>query len=244
MLLRKKCRFLWHNRSVINCPISNLCNFGIILQSDLSVMDQICIASRNCYYNIRQRHIIRASLSHQAVRDIAYALILSNLSRLDYSKVLYVRTLVLQIPFYAPSAPHFNSAARVVPVRSHFSPITGYVHNVLHWLPATHRIEFKMVTFAFRALNWLASSYLIDLAVPYALASHRTGLQSSSEIRLAIPRHNNKFTKHASAVACPSTWNKLPLAVRESFPYHMSAAIKDVSFGGCISVRILLFLFI
>ena len=48
------------------------------------------------------------------------------------------------------------------------------------------------------------------------LSSRRPGLRSSSEPRLIIPRHKNKFAERAFAVACPITWNSLPAAVRKS----------------------------
>ena len=64
-----------------------------------------------------------------------------------------------------------NTATRVRAGRPRFSPISGYVQDVLHWLPTAQRIDFKMATLGFKAQNGQAPSYLIDLAATPALAS-------------------------------------------------------------------------
>ena len=59
-----------------------------------------------------------------------------------------------------------NAAARVVAGHSRFSPIissaSGYVWDVLHWLPAAQRIDVKVVRLAYKVLNGLAPSYPIE----------------------------------------------------------------------------------
>ena len=63
-------------------------------------------------------------------------------------------------------------------------------------------------------MDWLHRALLIWLssAVP---ASRMSGLRFSSELRLVIPRHCNKYTKRAFAVASKLTWNELHLNVHE-----------------------------
>ena len=50
------------------------------------MVDQTRTVSRNYYYNLRRRRLIRTSPSRQALRGVAHALLLS---RLDYCNVLY-----------------------------------------------------------------------------------------------------------------------------------------------------------
>ena len=86
-----------------------------------NMVEQICTLN-SCYYNF----FISASLSHQALRDTAYAL---DLSQLDHYNVMYTGApeyLVKRLQII------INTAARVVAGRSCFSPISGYVHDVLH----------------------------------------------------------------------------------------------------------------
>ena len=79
-----------------------------------------------------------------------------------------------------------NTAARVVAGCPRFSAISGSVHDVLHWLPAAQRIELKVATFAFKALNGLAPAYLTEFIVPSALELWRPDLYSSSELLLSL----------------------------------------------------------
>ena len=128
-----------------------------------------------------------------------YSLILS---QLDYYNVLYAGApeyLVKRLQII------INTAVRVVADRLRFRPIIGYIRDVLHWLPAAQRIDFKIATLAIKALNGQAPSYLIDLDVKYALPSRRPVLRSSSEIRLVINRHSNKYAERAFAVVCTLT---------------------------------------
>ena len=174
------------------------------------MVDQTRTVSRNCYYNLRRLRLIRTSLSHQALRVSAYALVLS---KLVYCNVLYAgvpHCLVKRIQIL------ISTAARVLSGRPCFSLITDYVRDVLHWLQADQRIDLKVATIAFKGLNGLAPSYLINIAVPSALASRWKCLRSSSELILFIHRHNNKYAERAFAVAYPSSWNKLSLVVLES----------------------------
>ena len=136
-------------------PSSSLHNLSDILWYYLIMVDQIRTLTRSCYYNLRQLRFIRASLSHLAMLDAAYALVLS---QLDYCNVLYagspeyvVKTLQIVI----------NTAARVVVVVGHscFSPISGYVHDVLHCLPAAQRIDFKVAILASKVLNCNGNCY-------------------------------------------------------------------------------------
>ena len=66
--------------SVIDPSIS-VHNLGVQLRLDLMINDQISTVVCSCNYTIRQLRAIRSSLSRDALRDVAYTLVLS---RLDY----------------------------------------------------------------------------------------------------------------------------------------------------------------
>ena len=46
----------------------------------------------------------------------------------------------------------FNTSARMVVGCTRFNPVSGYICDVFHWLPAAQRIDFKVATVAFKAL--------------------------------------------------------------------------------------------
>ena len=93
-----------------------------------------------------------------------------------------------------------TAAARVVSGRSRFCPIrlTGYDRIVLHWLPAAQRTTFYVAILAFKVLNGLSPSYIINLADPSVLTSRRPFHRSSFEFRMVIPLHNkcHSFVRH------------------------------------------------
>ena len=73
---------------------SSVRNLGIQLRSDLTINDQVSAVVRSCNYNIRQLRAVRLILSRDALRDAAYALVLS---RLDYCNSLYANVPVTQM---------------------------------------------------------------------------------------------------------------------------------------------------
>ena len=54
-----------------------------------------------------------------------------------------------------------NAAARIKKTQK-FQHISPVLRN-LHWLPVTKRIEFKILTITYKALNGMAPSYICDL---------------------------------------------------------------------------------
>ena len=132
----------------------------------------------------------------------------------------------------------------MVSCRSRLSPIslTGYIRGVPHWLPAAQYTKFNLPTLAFEALNGLASSFIIDLTIPFALSSLRPGLRSSSEFRMVISQHNNKYAERALVVASQLTWNRLPQAVRQSQPLAVFQQQRlHTPLRTCLFVEIVLF---
>ena len=101
-----------------------------MLRSDLSMTDQLAAVVRSCYYNIRQLRAIRSSLTRDALRDAAYALVLS---RLDYCNALYVNmpdSMMQQLQML------INTAACVISGRGRFWSITDFIRDTLRLLPA------------------------------------------------------------------------------------------------------------
>ena len=83
-------------------------------------------------------------------------------SRLDYSN-----GLLYGIPKSAVSILQSvqNSAAHIIVTktapREHITPVL----KELHWLPVDRRIEYKILLYAYKALNGLAPEYLSSLYV-------------------------------------------------------------------------------
>ena len=65
----------------------------------------------------------------------------------------------------------------------HISPVL----RKLHWLPVMKRIEFKIITMTYKALNGMAPSYICDfLQVPQP---NRNLCSASRGLSLVVPPH-------------------------------------------------------
>ena len=107
-----------------------------------------------------------------------------------------------------------NAAARLVckaKKSDHIHPIL----ETLHWLPVTHRIQYKISTTCFSSISGTAPQYLSDLLQPYTPARQ---LQSASDTRTFVtPSVNTKtFGERSFSFAGPSVWNNLPQTLRHS----------------------------
>ena len=133
-------------------PTSSMRNLGVQLRSDL-VSAVVC----SCNYNIRQVRAVRSALSRDALRDVAYALVLS---RLDYCNSLYANATVTQMRRLQMI---INMAASVVSGRRRFDPITDFIKRELHWLPVVERVQFKICTMVIKAVHNHSQSYISEL---------------------------------------------------------------------------------
>ena len=140
-------------------PSNVVRDLGVQLRVDLSVAFQVSKVVHRCYYNIRQLRTIRSSLTPDALRDAAYALILT---RLDYCNALYLNDTICELHLLQTL---INTAACVISGLSRFDHITDFVKDVLHWLPITQRVHFKMCTLVYKASRGLAPTYVSDLVV-------------------------------------------------------------------------------
>ncbi len=86
--------------------------------------------------------------------------------------------------------------------------------STLHWLPTKHRIDFKILSITYKALNGLAPQYLSELLSHY---SPPWPLRSQNSGRLIIPRISKSTAGGRSfSFLAPKLWNNLPNTVREA----------------------------
>ena len=161
-------------------------------------VSETCKAS---YFHIRALRHIRPSLTTEACKTIAAAIVGS---RLDYCNSLLAGTSVSNL---ARLQLVQNTLARVVTEKSRFCHITP-VLSELHWLPVRHRINFKIATITFKVLQFQQPSYLAALIPRYVPTR---SLRSSSSLSLCIPTRKTEMAKSKSfSSVASSVWNKLP----------------------------------
>ena len=117
--------------------VSSVKNLGVTLDSNLSMSQHISNTCKAAYIQIRHISSIRHLLTTQATQTLVCSLVLS---RLDYCN-----SLLSGCPQYLLDKLQKvqNAAARLVckaKKSDHIHPIL----ETLHWLPVTHRIQYKI----------------------------------------------------------------------------------------------------
>ena len=175
--------------------------WGVYLDSRMSFDRQVSETCKASYFHIRALRHIRPSLTTEACKTIAAAIVGS---RLDYCNSLLAGTSVSNL---ARLQLVQNTLARVVTEKSRFCHITP-VLSELHWLPVRHRINFKIATITFKVLQFQQPSYLAALIPRYVPTR---SLRSSSSLSLCIPTRKTEMAKSKSfSSVASSVWNKLP----------------------------------
>ena len=100
------------------------------------------------------------------------------------SHLVYCNSLYINLPqsHIAPLQRIQNSAARLVSRTKKSDHITPVLRS-LHWLPVSHRIQFKVLTLAYKVKHGLAPKYISELLIPKKQPTTRV-LRSSSTAHL------------------------------------------------------------
>ena len=161
-------------------------------------VSETCKAS---YFHIRALRHIRSSLTTEACKTVAAAIVGS---RLDYCSSPLAGTSVSNL---ARLQLVQNTLARVVTQKSRFCCITPVLAD-LHWLLVRHRLNFKMATIAFKVFHFQQPSYLTALVPRYVPTQ---SLRSSSSMSKCVPSRKTAMarSKFFSSVSS-DIWNKLP----------------------------------
>ena len=182
-------------------------NLGVIFDSELSFDTQVTKVLQSCFAQLRQLTKIKPFLSHTDLEKVIHAFIFS---RLDYCNALYSGISKRNIQRLQSIQ---NAAARFLTGTKRSDHITP-VLAVLHWLPVSFRIDFKILLLVFKALHGLAPAYIVDMLTPY---EPDRSLRSSGRALLHVPK-TRLLTRgdRAFAARAPRLWNALPGDLRQA----------------------------
>ncbi|PFX12680.1 Uncharacterized protein K02A2.6 [Stylophora pistillata] len=173
----------------IGDDIINLSNtvrdIGVMLDSVMNLrplINSICKSSSLAIRNIGRVH---KYLSTQQSERLIHAFISS---RLDHCNSLLYGLPICDIEKFQRIR---NTAARLLVGAKSRDSITPILMK-LHWLPVTKRIQFKMLLIAYKALNDMAPTYLVELLSRYIPARN---LRSSNMNLLEVPTIRTKTEK-------------------------------------------------
>jgi len=163
------------------------------------------------FFHLRQIRRVRQSLDAGSAATLIHAFVTS---RVDYCNAVLagsprVTTDKLQRVM--------NSAARVVSNTRKFNGgLSRLLHDELHWLDITDRVQFKLAVLMYRCLHGMAPLDLMDSCTPMADVAGGQHLRSASQRKLIVPRYRlNSYGRRCFAVAGTSTWNSLPDSLRD-----------------------------
>ena len=180
--------------SVAGSPIklqSSIKNLGVYLDSKMSFDKQVSEICKASYFHIRALRHIRSSLTTEACKTIATAIVGS---QLDYCNSLLVGTSTSNL---ARLQLVQNTLARVVTQKSRFSHISPVLSD-LHWLPIRHRISFKLATITFKVFGsrgFRSAGPAIWNSLPLSVTTCST-----------IQTFKKQLKTHLFASAFPSSW--------------------------------------
>ena len=189
--------------------VRDLGRLGFIIDSKLTMSDQVSSVVRSCFFQLRQLRSVRHSLPVEARKALVHCFISS---RIDYcDAILYgVSGVVLR-----RLQTVLNAAARLVVDagrRQHITPIL----SDLHWLLVKERILYKIGILAFRCVGKTGPAYLVEMFVRVSDVHGRSTLRSAARGDFIIPRTKTvTFGPRSFRVSGPTFWNKLPLDMRD-----------------------------
>ena len=206
---------------IISSNLSWNKHIDVIINKMSKTIGIIAKVRHHCFFHIRALRHIRASLTTEASKTIAVAIVGS---RLDYCNSLLAGTSVSNLTRLQHVQ---NALARVVAQKPRFSHITPVLSD-LHWLPVRHRITFKIATVTFGILQFQQPTYLASLIPKYVPAR---ALRSASVLSIYVPPRKTTIaaSKSFSSVAS-NIWNSLPshlssipalLAFRRALKHHL-----------------------
>ena len=159
-------------------------NLGVIFNSSLSMRDQVSKVCQTAYLESRRIGSIRKYLTAEATKTLVSSLVIS---RLDYCN-----SLLAGVPLT-----HLTKLQRVVNNASRLAIRASKCKRIsllladLHWLPVSHRIEYKIVTVCYNVISGSSPRYLADL---FQLYTPSRSLRSSADSCIFhIPIRRKKF---------------------------------------------------
>jgi hypothetical protein len=190
--------------NTVLAPASHARNLGFLIDNNLTLNQQISALSRSCSYHLRDLRRIRTTLDFKTASTIATSLVQS---KLDYCNSLY-----LNLPAYHITKLQViqNNMARAVTSKRKFDRITPTLRS-LHWLKIEQRIQYKIISLTYTALQTGQPHYLRCLLIVQPGPT-----RSGDIITLSRPATSRlKISDRSFHLKAPAIWNSLPAHLRQ-----------------------------
>ena len=185
-------------------PVHKVRDLGVIVDDELTMAAHVSKVVSGCFYQLRQLRSVKRCLPFEARRALVNAFISS---RLDYCNATLYGVAACNIHRLQAV---MNAAARLVTGVGKYEHITPVLRDVLHWLPVSKRIIFKIAVLAFNCIRGTGPAYFNDVCVPLADIPGRASLRAAERGELFVPSTRTTIGGRSFRVAAPSVWNSLP----------------------------------
>jgi len=188
---------------------------------------------RSCYYQLRQLRVVSHSLSPAAASTLVHAFVVS---RLDYCSAIYEELPTCRLKCLDRV---LWTAARLVGRIPRFGRVSGYMRDVLSWLPYPQRIVYCISALVRYCIEGLAPSYLRELCWSTVTIQRRISLRCSAQAVLLVPRTWTVIRqRRAFSVAGPTAWNGLPVALHLTPVAHSALFLSSLKTTLLTEVRL------
>ncbi len=197
-------------------------SLGAHCDKHFTMEKQVNATVKSCYYNIGNIGKIRGYIDEDACKTLVRALVTS---RLDYANSLYVglpQFLLHHLQLVQ------NTAARLItrtPRRDHIKPVLYQ----LHWLPIEQRVKYKLLLYAFKAVNGIAPVYIQDM---FQVHTPGRSLRSSTQLLLQVPKTKTvTYGEKSIRAVTAKLWNNLPSSLVASISVNtFKSSLKTLLF--------------
>ena len=178
---------------------------GVMLDSKMTLNQQISSISRSVHMHIRKIKRIRMYLSDFALKPLIQSTVTV---RLDYCNSLYYGLSLKSIKKLQLAQ---NAAARLIAKISMRDPITNMLRE-LHWLPVTKRCQYKLLVLTYKTLHGTTPTYICDMLNWY----HPARPLRSGAFPSLVPNKHNTITlgRRLCDSATAVLWNNLSRDLR------------------------------
>jgi hypothetical protein len=142
-------------------PSTTVRNLGAVLDSHLDMEKHVNSVTRSCFIKIRQIGQIQKYLTVDSTKTLINSLVTS---KLDYCNSLLLISMYVLNKLQNVQ----NTAACAITMTPQNCHITAVLKE-LHWLPVHIRVEYKFLTYVFKALHGQAPTYIrnmLDIYIP------------------------------------------------------------------------------
>ena len=123
----------------VRVPVSTTVTcLGVLIDSELMFAAHMRRLTGRCFYQLRQLRSIRRTLTTEAAKTLAHALVIT---RVDYCNSIFGLTSAVRL---CPLQSVVNAAARLIVKRRKYDHITDSLRDDLHWLPIHYRCYYKL----------------------------------------------------------------------------------------------------